>query len=73
MFPAATPTDGLDYGQLARLNVAGGNIRNVAMNAAFLAAGEKSAVKMRHIAEAARAELMKLDKPLNEAVLVTWP
>src|SRR5262249_49413516 len=38
MFPPSTPTDGLDVGTLARLNIAGGNIRNIAMNAAFLAA-----------------------------------
>jgi len=27
--------DGLDVGKLARLNIAGGNIRNIALNAAF--------------------------------------
>ena len=36
--PRATPIDGLDCGRLAQLNVAGGNIRNIALNAAFLAA-----------------------------------
>ena len=36
VFPAATPTEGLDVTRLARLNVAGGNIRNIAVNAAFL-------------------------------------
>jgi hypothetical protein len=38
VFPAATPVDGLDADKLAKLNVAGGSIRNIAMNAAFLAA-----------------------------------
>ena len=38
VFPAPTPTEGLDFAQLARLQVAGGNIRNMALNAAFLAA-----------------------------------
>ncbi|MHC5721625.1 MAG: ATP-binding protein, partial [Nostoc sp.] len=38
IFPPDTPTQGLDATQLARLNVAGGNIRNIALNAAFLAA-----------------------------------
>ena len=39
IFPRATRRlDGLDVRQLARLNVAGGNIRNIALNAAFLAA-----------------------------------
>ncbi|MCX6046905.1 MAG: ATP-binding protein, partial [Chloroflexi bacterium] len=34
IFPQATPTDGLDLARLARLNVAGGNIRNIALNGA---------------------------------------
>ena len=38
MFPAATPTRRLDHAKLARLNVAGGSIRNIAVNGAFLAA-----------------------------------
>ena len=43
VFPAATPTEGLDFERLARLNVAGGNIRNIALNAAFLAADGRRA------------------------------
>ncbi|TMJ95096.1 MAG: ATP-binding protein, partial [Actinobacteria bacterium] len=31
VFPAGTPREGLDHEQLARLNVAGGNIRNIAL------------------------------------------
>ena len=42
VFPAATPTRGLDAKKLAQLNVPGGNIRNIALNAAFLAAGGKT-------------------------------
>jgi len=37
VFPPSTPTEGLDYARLARLNFKGGDINNVAMNAAFLA------------------------------------
>ena len=37
IFPKALPVD-MDPAKLSRLNVAGGNIRNIAMNAAFLAA-----------------------------------
>ena len=33
--PAATPAEGLGHARLARLNVAGGHIRNIALNAAF--------------------------------------
>ena len=45
-FPATTPVEGLDSTKLARLNVAGGNIRNIAMNAAFLAADGGRSVRM---------------------------
>ncbi len=65
-FPSATPTEGLDLAQLARLNVAGGNIRNIALNAAFLAADTGGPVRMSHILRATRAEYAKLDKPLTE-------
>jgi hypothetical protein len=37
-FPGATPTRDLDFRKLAQLNMTGGNIRNIALNAAFLAA-----------------------------------
>src|SRR3989442_107054 len=33
IFPASTPTEGLDITRLARLNITGGNIRNIALNA----------------------------------------
>jgi hypothetical protein len=72
MFPAGTPTEGLNPVRLARLEVAGGNIRNIALNAAFLAADAGEPVKVAHILEAARAEYAKLEKPLAEAELATW-
>jgi SpoVK/Ycf46/Vps4 family AAA+-type ATPase len=37
-FPSDTPTRDLDFRKLAQLNMTGGNIRNIALNAAFLAA-----------------------------------
>ena len=46
IFPAATPTDGIDYAKLSKLNVSGGNIRNIALNAAFLAAEASEPVRM---------------------------
>ena len=48
--PAETPTEGLAIDKLARLNVSGGNIRNIALNAAFLAAAEGDPVRMAHLA-----------------------
>ncbi|ETW95086.1 MAG: hypothetical protein ETSY2_48660 [Candidatus Entotheonella gemina] len=72
VYPAATPTDGLDVNKLARLNVAGGNIRNIALNAAFLAAEASEPVRMCHLRQAARNEYLKLEKPLTEMETQGW-
>jgi hypothetical protein len=62
-FPAASHTAGLDVERLARLNLTGGNIRSVALNAAFLAAEAREPVGMHHVIQAARAEYQKLERP----------
>lgn len=72
VFPVATPTEGLDSGKLARLNVAGGNIRNIALNAAFLAADADEPVRMAHLLRAARSEYAKLEKPLTDTEIGGW-
>ncbi|MFN6461950.1 MAG: ATP-binding protein [Nostoc sp. DedVER02] len=72
VFPADTPTADLDALQLARLNVAGGNIRNIALNAAFLAADAGEAVQMKHVLRAAQTEYSKLEKPLTDAEVGGW-
>jgi hypothetical protein len=72
IFPAATPTEGLDAGRLALLNVAGGNIRNIALGAAFLAADDGTAVCMAHLLRAARAEYAKLERPLTDGEIAGW-
>ena len=41
IYPAKTPTKDLQYNKLSQLNVSGGNIRNIALNAAFIAARER--------------------------------
>jgi hypothetical protein len=69
VFPAQTPTDGLDVARLARLNVPGGNIRNIALYAAFLAAEAGEPVRMGHLQRAARVEFAKLERPFNETEL----
>jgi hypothetical protein len=66
IFPAATPTEDLDVSKLARLNIPGGNIRNIAINAAFLAADAAEPVRMRHLLAAARSEYAKLERSLAE-------
>lgn len=61
-FPPELPCAGLDIDMLARLDVAGGNISVIAINAVFLAAAEGVPLAMPHIARAARAEYHKLDR-----------
>ncbi|GLH74133.1 ATPase [Geothrix limicola] len=67
VFPSKTPTQALDFQRLARLNISGGNIHTIALNAAFLAASARKPVGMEHVLEAARAEFQKLERPMNEA------
>jgi len=61
-FPPELPCAALDFDVLARLDIAGGNISVIAINAAFLAAAENKPLSMAHIARAARAEYHKLDR-----------
>jgi hypothetical protein len=72
VFPARTPTEALDYERLGQLNVAGGHIRNIALAGAFLAAERDEAVSMPLLAEAARAEYSKLERPLTDAETRGW-
>lgn len=72
IFPRNTPTEGLDLERLAQLNVAGGNIRNIALNAAFLAADAGEPVRMHHLLRASRAEYAKLEKSLTNAETAGW-
>ena len=71
-FPAAAPTANLDFGKLSHLNLAGGDIRNIALAAAFLAAGASEPVSMAHLRAATRRELEKLGRPPSEADTRGW-
>jgi hypothetical protein len=72
VFPAKTPTDNLQPARLATLNMAGGSIRNIALNAAFLAAEARESVGMGHILKAARLEALKAERPLAELETRGW-
>ncbi len=72
IFPEETPTDGVDFGKLARLNVAGGNIRTIALYAAFLAADSEESVGMAHLLRAARVEYAKMERALTEGEIGGW-
>ncbi|MET0714541.1 MAG: AAA family ATPase [Mycetocola sp.] len=71
-FPTSLPTTGLDINRLAQLNVTGGNIRTIALNAAFHAAAAGSSVQMDHILRAAKSEFAKLERSLPEAQVRGW-
>ena len=64
-FPAEMPRGTLDFDALARLDIPGGNIAVITINAAFLAAADGTPLDMRHLARAARAEYHKLDRELR--------
>ena len=68
-FPAQAPTGAIDCAALARLNLAGGNIRSVALAAAFKAADRGVAIDQGLLLEAAREEFAKLEKPVNGAAM----
>ncbi|HEY5810731.1 MAG TPA: ATP-binding protein [Povalibacter sp.] len=72
VFPPATPTHALDFAKLAKLQVAGGNVRNIALNAAFLAAAAHEPVRMSHLLEAAHSEGAKREQPLSDAETKGW-
>jgi hypothetical protein len=71
-FPEKVPTTDLDYDRLARLNLTGGSIYNIVLNAAFQAAKADSPVNMSIILESARNEFQKQEMPINEADFI-WP
>jgi len=72
VFPGEVPTRGLDPARLAQLNVAGGNIRNIALTAAFLAADADEPVTMAHVLRATRGEYAKADRSLTAVEIGGW-
>jgi SpoVK/Ycf46/Vps4 family AAA+-type ATPase len=67
VFPPQAEVDSLDYDFLSRLEISGGNIKNIALNAAFLAASQGSPIQMAHILLSTRREYAKIDKLTTEA------
>ena len=72
MFPQAMPRQTLDYRKLAQLSITGGTIRNIALNAAFLAADTDEALGMHHLLHAAKSESAKLERPLSDSETRGW-
>ncbi|WP_167859703.1 ATP-binding protein [Paenibacillus cymbidii] len=69
VFPQDAPlSSDVDYPLLAaKLEIAGGNIKNIAVSAAFLAADAGERIAMKHLFTAARHELQKTGKILLQS------
>ena len=62
-FSDKVPLDAIDFNYLAyRFEFAGGSIKNIVLNATFLAADSQTPVTMQHILESIRNENLKMGK-----------
>ncbi|MCB9076743.1 MAG: ATP-binding protein [Anaerolineaceae bacterium] len=71
LLPAGVPRQAdLNFSLLTeRFDLAGGNIRNILVNAAFLAAADGGQVTMAHLLHGTRRELQKMGRLLDEEEL----
>jgi SpoVK/Ycf46/Vps4 family AAA+-type ATPase len=69
MLPQQAPVgDDLDFEFLSKkFKIAGGNIKNIVINAAFSAAGDSSCVTMMHMVKATKKELQKMGKAYSKS------
>lgn len=67
-FPPQAPMGEVDVEGLARLNLPGGNIRNIAIAAAFKAAATNSLIGQGQLMAAAREEFAKLERTMGGLV-----
>jgi SpoVK/Ycf46/Vps4 family AAA+-type ATPase len=72
-FPKEAPLgDDVEFERLAReVRLAGGNIKNMALAAAFFAAADGGTIHMSHLVQAARREHQKLGRAWNDAAFRT--
>jgi len=75
MWPEDTPlSSALDFDLLAgRFEVSGGNIRNIALSAAFLAADGDGVVEMPHLLRAVKREYQKMGKVVAQGEFIDSP
>jgi SpoVK/Ycf46/Vps4 family AAA+-type ATPase len=68
-FPASAPVSSdIDFNFLAgQFNVAGGNIKNIVVNAAFLAAANSGVIGMKQLVQATRREFQKIGRLCTDA------
>jgi SpoVK/Ycf46/Vps4 family AAA+-type ATPase len=67
VFPKDVPCEKLDLDRMARFNLTGGSIHNIALNSSFLAADSDGKVTMRIVLDAIKTELVKMNRPVSEA------
>lgn len=72
LFPREVPRGGdVDFRLLAkRFKFAGGNIRNILVNAAYLAASDSGMVNMSHLLHGTRRELQKMGRLVGETEMM---
>jgi SpoVK/Ycf46/Vps4 family AAA+-type ATPase len=67
--PTAPISDDIDFAFLARqFKLAGGNIKNIVLNASFLAAADGQHIHMKHFILATRREFQKMGRTCTEAI-----
>jgi ATP-dependent 26S proteasome regulatory subunit len=70
LFPPQVPRGDLDLALLARrYKLAGGNIRNIILGAAYFASANGGCVTMEHLLHSTRRELQKMGRLVNEKEL----
>jgi len=72
MLPNNAPSQNIDFSKLAQLNVAGGSICNITMNACFAAAAGSEIIQMKHYLAASRNEYEKLEKNITAMEINGW-
>jgi SpoVK/Ycf46/Vps4 family AAA+-type ATPase len=72
LFPPGVPrSPDLDLPLLARrYKIAGGNIRNILVGAAYLAAADGGRVTMNHLMHSTRREMQKMGKMVEDKTLI---
>ncbi|WP_406661840.1 AAA family ATPase [Methanolobus sp. ZRKC3] len=68
IFPKQTPLgNDVDFKFLSKFKITGGNIKNIALSAAFLAASDSGVVEMKHIIKTTKREFQKMGKLCNQS------
>ncbi len=72
VFPPEAALGALAWEKLARLELTAGHIRNVAVNAAFLAADAARPIDMSHLLASAMIECANIEKPVTPGEVAGW-